>query len=160
MKFDCTEPITDRRYVALELYCVDGVGGAGTRNAPFEIAAVEVIGNENTGKTFHTYLNPHLPLYDVVSKATGITDEKLVNAPCFAYIIGDLIDFIGDAQIVTLNKEYLIRPLEEELIMAERSSNTWYGYCYEIIDISVINEFLKKVGKTEAIDAYHPPLAG
>ena len=75
-------------------------GSAAQGDRCIEIGAVEMIDGEKTGRTFHTFVNPHRKSSRFAIKAHGIKDEFLLDKPDFKDIAPDLLDFIGDSVCV------------------------------------------------------------
>ncbi len=50
-------------------------------------------------RTFHSLVNPEEKLTDFIVKYTGLTDEKLANAPKFTDIADDISNFVGNGII-------------------------------------------------------------
>jgi len=81
-----------------------------------EIGAVEVIGNMETGKHYHQYINPYPVKVDPEAlKVHGLTDEMLSKFPKFRSICPDFLDFIGDSPLVIHNADFDIGMLNAEL---------------------------------------------
>lgn len=55
---------------------------------------------------FSTLINPKQHIPDNITKLTGITNEMVKDSPVFGDIINDLINFIGDSNIVGHNLEF------------------------------------------------------
>ena len=62
-----------------------------------EIAIIEAIGFERTGRIFHTYVNPETPMGRIAKEITGITDEFLKTKPLFRYVAQAFINFMQAA---------------------------------------------------------------
>ena len=65
-----------------------------------EIGCIELFNRFPTGKTFHGYFNPERDMPESALKIHGLTVDFLRNQPVFAHRVGELIDFLGDAQLV------------------------------------------------------------
>jgi DNA polymerase III subunit epsilon len=80
-----------------------------------EIGAIELINHIPSGKTFHRYINPErgVPL-DAV-RVHGLDDAFLKDKPVFSAIIGELLDFIGDAALIAHNAEFDLAFVNAEL---------------------------------------------
>jgi len=80
-----------------------------------EIGAVEVIGNLESGRRYHTYLNPYpRQVHPDAFAVHGISDEMLKDAPRFRDIYHDFFEFIGDAPLVIHNASFDMGFLNEE----------------------------------------------
>lgn len=87
-----------------------------------EIGLVEIIGREKSKKTFQTYLNPEGKEISEGAKAiTNISDSDLVNAPKFAEVVDDFIDFIKGAEVVIHNAEFDVGFINNELKIIDHS---------------------------------------
>ena len=82
-----------------------------------EIGFVELIDLVPTGVTFHRYINPERDVPAEVVRIHGLTSEFLADKPVFGHpsVIGELLEFIGDAPLVAHNAEFDRRFLNGEL---------------------------------------------
>ncbi len=71
-----------------------------------EIGCVELNNFEQTGKTFHMYINPEKEMDMVVQKIHGITNDFLKDKPVFKDIHQEFLDFIKDYTIVAHNAKF------------------------------------------------------
>ena len=85
-----------------------------------EIGCIELFNRFPTGKTFHGYFNPERDMPESALKIHGLTIDFLQNQPLFAHRVGELIDFLGDAQLVAHNAMFDLAFLNAEL---ERSGH-------------------------------------
>jgi DNA polymerase-3 subunit epsilon len=67
-----------------------------------EVAAVRFTGGE-LGGSFHSLVNPGVPIPPFVSQLTGIDDEMVRDSPDIAAVLPRLIDMIGDGVLVGHN---------------------------------------------------------
>ncbi|MCF2949270.1 FRG domain-containing protein [Paraglaciecola aquimarina] len=84
-----------------------------------EIGCVEILDSKISGNTFHVYLNPKCLVDQASIEKHGITNEYLADKPVFNDVVGEFLDFIGDAQLVTYNAGHVIPFLHKELIALE-----------------------------------------
>ncbi len=70
---------------------------------------------EDTGRTFHIYLNPEKDMPPEVQKIHGITNAFLKDKPLFRDVYQEFLDFIGDSTIVAHNARFDIGFLNAEL---------------------------------------------
>lgn len=68
-----------------------------------EIAGIEMIDQQLTGREFHRYVNPGCPVPPEVIDIHGIDDEMLRDQPSFIDIAPALIEFVAGAQSVMHN---------------------------------------------------------
>lgn len=80
-----------------------------------EIGCVELMNHLATGKTYHVYINPERDIPAEATAVHGITEEFVKDKPVFGEIVGDFMDFIGDAKLVIHNAEFDMKFLNAEL---------------------------------------------
>jgi DNA polymerase III subunit epsilon len=85
-----------------------------------EIALVECVGRELTGKVWHSYFNPGRQSAPEAIKVHGLTDEFLADKPAFKDKAVELLAFIGSAQLVAHNAAFDVRMLNQELARLRR----------------------------------------
>ncbi len=106
----------DTPYVVLD---VETTGLKPSRQRIIEIAALRVRGGREEG-LFSTLLQPDLRVPDYIAGLTGITQAMLEDAPRFAAIAADLLQFLSDDLIVGHNVGFDIAFLNAELRRAGR----------------------------------------
>ena len=80
-----------------------------------EIAAIEMINRRPTSNHFHVYLNPEREIDPAAQEVHGITLEFLQDKPLFEAIAQDMMDFIGDAELIIHNAPFDVGFLNSEL---------------------------------------------
>lgn len=80
-----------------------------------EIGCVELFNHVATGKHYHTYLNPERDMPAEAEAVHGLSAAFLSDKPLFPAVVGDFLDFIGDAQLVIHNATFDIGFLNAEL---------------------------------------------
>ena len=70
-----------------------------------EIGAVKTRGGEELGR-FQSFVDPGIPLPEMITKITNITDDDLVGAPQIATALAQFMDFAGDAVFVAHNAKF------------------------------------------------------
>lgn len=80
-----------------------------------EIGCVELMNHVPTGKTWHKYINPEREIDAGAIAVHGITNEKVKDCPTFGELVGDFLDFVGDAKLVIHNAEFDIKFLNAEM---------------------------------------------
>jgi len=80
-----------------------------------EIGCIELFNRFPTGKTFHGYFNPERDMPEAALKIHGLTVEFLKDQPLFAHRVAELIEFLGDAQLVAHNAMFDLAFLNAEL---------------------------------------------
>jgi DNA polymerase-3 subunit epsilon len=92
-----------------------------------EVGCIELLNMVATGRTFHTYFNPEMPMPAGAQDIHGLSDEFLTDKPRFAEKVEAFLEFIGDAQLVIHNAQF---------------------------DIGFLNAELERVGKAKLVNAY------
>ena len=85
-----------------------------------EIAAIEVVNRRVTSNHFHQYLNPDREIDPAAQEVHGITLEFLQDKPRFADVVHELLDFVGDAELVIHNAPFDMGFLNMELGRIEK----------------------------------------
>jgi DNA polymerase III subunit epsilon len=86
-----------------------------------EIGCIELFNRFPTGKTFHGYFNPERDMPESALRVHGLTGDFLKDQPLFAHRVAELVDFLGDAQLVAHNAMFDLAFLNAEL---ERAGQT------------------------------------
>lgn len=81
-----------------------------------EIGCVELFNHIATGQHYHTYLNPERDMPAEAEAVHGLSSSFLSDKPVFPAVVGDFLDFIGDAQLVIHNATFDIGFLNMELV--------------------------------------------
>lgn len=73
-----------------------------------KIIQIGAVKYENNSKIdyFTTYVNPQTQLSSKIIQITGITDEQLKDAPIIDEVLPDLIEFVGDYDLVAHNASF------------------------------------------------------
>jgi DNA polymerase III subunit epsilon len=80
-----------------------------------EVACVELDDTLMTGKTYQTYINPGRRIDAGAAKVHGITEVFLEGKPEFPEIVGPLMDFIANDEIIAHNSAFDVGFLNMEL---------------------------------------------
>jgi DNA polymerase III epsilon subunit len=80
-----------------------------------ELAAVETIEGQISGKTFHRYINPHRPVDPSEILTHGITNEFLDQQPRFDEIVEQFLEFANGSEIVIHNAAADVTFVDAEL---------------------------------------------
>lgn len=86
-----------------------------------EIGCVELHNTVPTGRTYHQYINPERDMPDEAFRIHGLSEAFLAEKPVFTDIVGDFMDFIGDATLVIHNAEFDMKFLNAELVLCNRT---------------------------------------
>ncbi len=84
---------------------IETTGGVAADLGITEIGAIRFVGGE-VERTFHTLVDPGLPIPPAITMLTGITHRLLRGAPRVAAVIPTFLEFVGDAVIVGHNVRY------------------------------------------------------
>ena len=85
-----------------------------------EIAAVRFDKSGNEVSKFDMLVNPNRPMPYEASRVSGITEDMLGDAPCFADIASEFLDFIGKSPILAYNAPFDIGFINSELKLCNR----------------------------------------
>jgi DNA polymerase-3 subunit epsilon len=106
--------VVDTETTGLDPYCGN--------HRVIEIALVEVVDNVITGKQYQTYLNPQgRKSTKGAFRVHQIKDDFLKNKPLFSEVFDDIFSFIGDATLVIYNKDFDLKFLDHESVLANQS---------------------------------------
>jgi DNA polymerase III subunit epsilon len=96
--------------------CVDleTTGGAPPESRITEIGAVKYRGGERVG-TFHTLVNPGVPIPPFITYLTGIDDFATREAPTVDAVLPSLVEFLRDSVFVAHNASFDFRFLNHDL---------------------------------------------
>ena len=89
-----------------------------------EIGCIELVNMVATGRSLQLYLNPEMPMPAGAQEVHGLTDEFLADKPLFADKVEELIEFLGDAQLVIHNAQFDLGFLNAELARVGRAKLT------------------------------------
>lgn len=80
-----------------------------------EIGCIELINHLPTGRKFHKYINPERSMPQGAFAVHGLSEEFLAQHSVFAEVVGDFLDFIGEAPLVIHNASFDMGFLNAEL---------------------------------------------
>ena len=80
-----------------------------------EIGCIELVNHMPTGNHFHRYLNPERDMPAEAAAVHGLTEVFLKDKPVFAEVVSDLVEFLGEAQLVIHNAAFDMAFLNAEL---------------------------------------------
>jgi DNA polymerase-3 subunit epsilon len=105
------QPLADVTFACVDL---ETTGGSPPDSRIAEIGAVKYRGGERVG-TFHTLVDPGLPIPGFVSFLTGIDDVLLRGAPAIGSVLPSLVEFLHGAVFVAHNAAFDFRFLNHDL---------------------------------------------
>ncbi|MEJ6595633.1 DNA polymerase III subunit epsilon [Parasphingorhabdus sp.] len=82
-----------------------------------EIGCIEMIDRIETGQTFHCYYNPERSMPNAAENVHGLSDMFLSDKKLFATGAEELLDFLGDANLVAHNAQFDFKFLNAELLL-------------------------------------------
>jgi len=115
-----------------------------------EIAAVEMLNRRLTGRRLHHYLNPEREVDAGALQVHGLTNEFLQDKQKFFDISNELLEFVGDAELIMHNAPFDVGFLNNELGLVKLQSLE--NYCQSITDTLKIAKELHP-GKRNNLDA-------
>ena len=80
-----------------------------------EIGCIELVNLVATGRTFHVYFNPEMPMPAGAEDVHGLSDAFLADKPLFADKAAEFLEFLGEDQLVIHNAQFDIGFLNAEL---------------------------------------------
>jgi DNA polymerase-3 subunit epsilon len=104
-RFNWEQPLRSSRYVIFDTETTGFYPYQGDEIIAIGGVVVEegVIRKE---RVFHELVNPYRPIPPSVTNITGITDEMVADKAGVCSVIGNFLDFIGDATLVAHNAEF------------------------------------------------------
>jgi DNA polymerase-3 subunit epsilon len=99
---DLGTPLLDVEFVVLDL---ETTGGSPANDRITEVGAVKIRGGEVLG-TFHTLVNPEVPIPPLISALTGITNGMVADAEPIEVVLPCLLEFLGGAVLVAHNASF------------------------------------------------------
>lgn len=80
-----------------------------------EIGCIELVNHLPTGKTYHQYINPERDMPIEAFNVHGLSEEFLKDFPTFGEIVGEFLDFVGDARLVIHNAAFDMKFINYEI---------------------------------------------
>ncbi len=97
-----------------------------------EVACVEMVNRQLTGRHFHRYLNPDREIDAGAEAVHGISSAFLQDKPRFADIVDELVAFVEGAELVIHNAAFDVGFLDHELALLSRPGIA--SHCSGIVD--------------------------
>jgi DNA polymerase III subunit epsilon len=116
-----------------------------------EIGCIELLERRPTQRRFHRYLNPQRAIDEGARAVTGISDDFLLDKPLFAQIADELLDFIGDAELIIHNAAFDLAFLDAEFEIAGLSQRGLGGRVPVLDTLALARE--KYPGQKNSLDA-------
>ncbi|MBY0342649.1 MAG: DNA polymerase III subunit epsilon [Sphingomonadales bacterium] len=86
-----------------------------------EIGCIEMVGRVETGRTFHAYFNPDRDMPVEAERVHGLSAAFLATKPRFAELVDELLEFLGDSNLVAHNAGFDFGFLNNELELVGRT---------------------------------------
>jgi DNA polymerase-3 subunit epsilon len=115
-----------------------------------EIGCVELIDRRLTGNNFHVYLQPDREIDAAAVEVHGITNEFLADKPRFVDVAGDLLGYLGGAELIIHNAPFDVGFLDAEMGRLD-SLGVVTDYC-AVLDTLVMAR-KKHPGQRNSLDA-------
>lgn len=80
-----------------------------------EIGCIEIVGRRLTERRLHHYVNPERDSDEGALAVHGITRETLAGKPKFGEVVRELLEFVGDAEVIIHNAAFDVEFLDAEL---------------------------------------------
>jgi len=116
-----------------------------------EIGAVELIDRRLSGRHFQHYLNPERDIEDGALEVHGISREFLADKPLFRDIVGELLAFLGEDELVIHNADFDLAFLDMEMAALDPPLDPLTGRC-PVVDTLVLARDLHP-GQRNNLDA-------
>ncbi|KXV78915.1 DNA polymerase III subunit epsilon [Acetobacter cerevisiae] len=91
-----------------------------TGDRVIEIAALELVSDLPTGKSFRVLIDPERDVPEEASRVHGFTAADLQGKPKFSEVVDEFLSFIGDDQLIAHNARFDFGFLNAELKRAGR----------------------------------------
>jgi len=107
----------ERRKLAETDFVVFDLETTGAKTPPCRITEIGAyrIRNGKITEEFQTLVNPETLIPPFIIQLTGISNRMVKNAPKFAEVAADFLDFIGDSVLVAHNAHFDMRFLNHEI---------------------------------------------
>ena len=83
-----------------------------------EVAAIEIFNFMPTGQSFHVLVDPERDIPEEATRVHGMTAEMLRGKPLFRDIAQQMLDFLGDSEVIAHNARFDFGFLDAELVRA------------------------------------------
>jgi len=87
-----------------------------------EIGCIEMVDRIETGNSFHCYYNPQRPMPKSAEEVHGLSDIFLSDKKLFAHGAEELLEFLGDANLVAHNAQFDFNFLNAELVLCGKTA--------------------------------------
>jgi DNA polymerase-3 subunit epsilon len=116
-----------------------------------EVGCIEVVNRRRTGRLFQRYLWPDREIDAGALQVHGLTEEFLKGQPRFAEIAGELLEFIGGAELIIHNAPFDVAFLDAELALLPGPPVTIAGQCLVLDTLQMARQM--HPGQRNGLDA-------
>jgi len=116
-----------------------------------EIGCIELKNRRLTGRHFHHYLNPEREIDSGAAEVHGLTLDKLREAPRFADVVAQFIDFVRGAEVVIHNAAFDVGFIDAELARVGSAWGRLEDYCRVFDTLKLAREL--HPGQRNGLDA-------
>ena len=115
-----------------------------------EVAGVEAIGRQTTGKSIHFYIDPEREIDAGATAVHGFTWDDLRGKPKFAAIVDTVMQFLAGARVIIHNAAFDISFLDSELARLRQPVIAKREF---VVDDSLAMARRKYPGKRNSLDS-------
>ena len=93
-----------------------------------EIACVEIVDLMPTGRFFHRHMNPERDIDPDAERVHGLSRAFLEDKPLFGEVVGDFLEFVGDAPLIAHNAGFdrgFVNPALARLNLTSLPETRW-----------------------------------
>ncbi|MGI9204586.1 MAG: DNA polymerase III subunit epsilon [Woeseiaceae bacterium] len=116
-----------------------------------EIGCVELVNRRLTGREYHRFLNPDRDIDEGAERVHGISRADLEGEPRFPEIVGELLEFLKDSELVIHNAEFDVGFLEHELRLMQHPQPVVTEHAMVLDTLSLAREL--HPGQRNSLDA-------
>ncbi|MGE3773700.1 MAG: DNA polymerase III subunit epsilon [Gammaproteobacteria bacterium] len=116
-----------------------------------EIGCIELKNRRLTGRHFHYYLNPEREIDAGAAEVHGLTLDKLREAPRFADVVADFVEFVRGAELVIHNAAFDVGFIDAELARLGSAWGRLEDYCHVFDTLKLAREL--HPGQRNSLDA-------
>jgi len=114
-----------------------------------EIGCLEIVSRRVTEQRLHCYVNPERDSDEGALAVHGLSNEFLADKPKFTEIVGDLIEFVRDAEVIIHNAAFDLEFLNAEF--ARLNLGRFEDHCRITDSLKLAREL--HPGKRNSLDA-------
>ncbi len=116
-----------------------------------ELGCVELVNRRLTGREYHRFLNPDRDIDEGAERVHGISRADLEGEPRFPEIVGELLEFLKDSELVIHNAEFDVGFLEHELRLMQHPQPVVTEHAMVLDTLSLAREL--HPGQRNSLDA-------